>query len=113
MSALETDLAELRSMLATALQRIDDRPRETKAYKIPEVGRVLGVDTKIVYAMIRAGELPTITLPTMTAKRVPVAAVDALVASDRWELPSAPSSSPAAPSGPLPQIVDGGPGSSP
>ncbi len=84
---IEAEIADLRALLTAALARIDDRPRELKAYKVAEVGPVLGVGRSTVDAMIASGDLPTVILPTMKDRRVPVAAVDALVAEDRWTAP--------------------------
>ena len=70
----------------TQLERLAN-PVTVRALKVPEVAEALRVDTRIVYDMIRAGDLPTVILPTMSAMRVPVAAVDALVAEDRWTAP--------------------------
>ncbi len=53
-------------------------------YTIPEAAAALGVHRSVVYKMIAAGELATVTLATMSEQRIPVAAVEALVAPERW-----------------------------
>lgn len=82
----EAELAETRRLLASCMATLEriTSPIEVKAYKPAEVAEVLRVDKSIVYDMMRTGDLPHIVLPTMREKRIPAAAVDALVASERW-----------------------------
>ena len=47
----------------------------------------------VVYGLIKTGALRTITLQTMTEVRIPVAAIDELVARDRWDAPALRSAS--------------------
>ncbi len=83
---IEERIDELADLLGATLAEIEriTSPVAPRLYRVPEAAAALRVDPSIVYRLIRAGELPTVTLPTMTEPRVPVAAVDALVHPDRW-----------------------------
>lgn len=80
--ALEPIIANLTARFDATIAELR-RPRLV-AYTLTEAGEALGVSLPTVRAMIKAGELPVVVLPTMTERRVPVAAVQALVADDRW-----------------------------
>lgn len=79
--SIEQDIASLRSEIAALNSRLDQQaqPIERKSYKIPEAAMALGVSERAVYSMIASGELRAVTLPGMTSKRVPVAALDELL----------------------------------
>ncbi len=86
MSGIEASIADLKDQLAvtmTELERVAT-PIVPRLYKVPEAAKALRVDRSIVYDLINAGVLATITLPTMSEIRIPAAALDALVAPERW-----------------------------
>ena len=84
--SLEQHIAELADQLAAVMAELDRiaTPVVPRLYKVPEAAQALRVDPSIVYRLIRAGHLATVTLPTMSEVRIPAAALDALVAPDRW-----------------------------
>lgn len=71
--------AQLRDLLAKAGQ-----PVHPKAYTKTSAARALGVSVRTLDKIIAAGELATVTLPSMTEPRIPAGSVDALVAPERW-----------------------------
>ena len=77
---LVAELAEQRRTIA-ALRR----PVTPVAYKFSEAAEALGIDVRSLDRLIDAGTLPVVELPPMRHRRIPVAAVAALVASDRWQ----------------------------
>lgn len=84
--SLEADIDTLRDELAAftaELHRIAT-PIVPRSYKTADAAAALGVDPSVVRKMIRAGHLATVTLPTMSEVRIPAAALDAIVAPDRW-----------------------------
>ena len=84
--SLEDTIDDLRAELAAVMAELTRiaTPIVPRLYKVPEAAKALRVDRSIVYDLINAGVLATITLPTMSEIRIPAAALDALVAPDRW-----------------------------
>ena len=84
--SLEDTIADLRDELAafTADMHRIATPITPRSYKTADAAAALSVDPSVIRKMIRAGHLATVTLPTMSEVRIPAAALDALVAPDRW-----------------------------
>lgn len=84
--SIEDTIDDLRAELAATMAELTRiaTPIVPRSYKTADAAAALSVDPSVVRKMIRTGALPTVTLPTMSEVRIPAAALDALVAPDRW-----------------------------
>ena len=73
------DLADQLAALAKDITRIST-PVTAASYDLKDTATVLGVSTPIVTRLIREGHLIAACYPGMTARRVPRASIDALLA---------------------------------